>query len=454
MRPRLRTTSIAVGLAAAAALVLAGCAPGSGSSGAQATLGPVSKDVSGAGDVTLTVWDQNTDGGIDTAQKQLNTAFEKKYPNVTVKRVSRSFADLKTTLKLALSGDNPPDVVQANQGYPDMGAFVAGNLLRPVDDYAKLYDWTSYYPKSLLKLNSFSANGKDWQSGNLYGVSQTGELVGVYYNREILDQLGVDAPTSLDELETDLAKAKAAGILPISYGDLEKSPGIHIYGVVQGAIAGHDAVSDLVTSTSGSWTDAANVKAATTIQDWASSGYLPSGANGISQDDAVSTFGDGGSAFLITGTWRQATLEQDLGEKNVGFTALKPTGSSTPVTTGGEGLAWAITSKSKHPDVAAAYVDYITNADAARVLVDTGNLPSVIPDGDSPESGTLAADITSEYKTISGSDGVVPYLDYSTSTFYDTLSAAMQDLVAEKTTPQQFTETLQTDYAAFQKDRG
>ena len=300
MRPRLRTTSIAVGLAAAAALVLAGCAPGSGSSGAQATLGPVSKDVSGAGDVTLTVWDQNTDGGIDTAQKQLNTAFEKKYPNVTVKRVSRSFADLKTTLKLALSGDNPPDVVQANQGYPDMGAFVAGNLLRPVDDYAKLYDWTSYYPKSLLKLNSFSANGKDWQSGNLYGVSQTGELVGVYYNREILDQLGVDAPTSLDELETDLAKAKAAGILPISYGDLEKSPGIHIYGVVQGAIAGHDAVSDLVTSTKGSWTDAANVKAATTIQDWASSGYLPSGANGISQDDAVSTFGDGGSAFLIT----------------------------------------------------------------------------------------------------------------------------------------------------------
>ena len=30
----------------------------------------------------------------------------------------------------------------------------------------------------------------------------------------------------------------------------------------------------------------------------------------------------------------------------------------------------------------------------------------------------------------------------------------MQDLVAEKTTPQQFTETLQTDYAVFQKDRG
>ena len=35
-----------------------------------------------------------------------------------------------------------------------------------------------------------------------------------------------------------MAKAKAAGILPLSYGDVEKSPGIHLYGVVQAALAG------------------------------------------------------------------------------------------------------------------------------------------------------------------------------------------------------------------------
>ena len=49
------------------------------------------------------------------------------------------------------------------------------------------------------------------------------------------------------------------------------------------------------------------------------------------------------------------------------------------MTTGGQGLAWAITSVSKHPDVAAAYIDFITNANAAQVLIDTGNLPAVLP---------------------------------------------------------------------------
>ena len=50
---------------------------------------------------------------------------------------------------------------------------------------------------------------------------------------------------------------------------------------------------------------------------------------------------------------------------------------SQPVSLGGESLPWAITSKSKHADVAAAYIDFITNAKAADVLVETDNLPAM-----------------------------------------------------------------------------
>ena len=54
-----------------------------------------------------------------------------KYPNVTIKRVAKSFTDLNTTLKLAVSSDEAPDVVQANQGRQVMGTLVKGGLLRP-----------------------------------------------------------------------------------------------------------------------------------------------------------------------------------------------------------------------------------------------------------------------------------------------------------------------------------
>ena len=118
MRRSIKTIG-ALGASLALALAATACAPGGSTTNEPAASGsasPISKDVSAAGDVTLTVWDQNTDTGINDAQVKLNNQFQQKYPNVKIERVSRSFSDLKTTLKLALTSKNPPDVVQANQG--------------------------------------------------------------------------------------------------------------------------------------------------------------------------------------------------------------------------------------------------------------------------------------------------------------------------------------------------
>ncbi len=429
-------------------LAAAACAPGPSGGGAPAApTNPVSKDIASAGPVTLSVWDQNTDGGIAKAQEELNAEFQKMYPNVTIKRTVESFADLKTTLRLALSSNTPPDVVQANQGYPDMGAFVAAGMLRPLNDYANLYGWDSYYPQSLLKQNSFSGDGKTWQGDTLFGVSQTGEVVGIYYNRDQLASLGLPAPTTLAQLDAAMAAAKTKGILPMAFGDLDKSPGIHLFGVVQAALAGAPAVTELVSGRGGSWTDEPSLKAAQQIAQWSAQGYLTPGTNGVSRDDAVASFGKGGALFTLTGTWMQQPLQDAMGA-NVGFTTLN-SDAGQPATTGGQGLAWAITSKSAHPDVAAAYIDFITNAKAAQLLLDTGNLPTVLPSGYQPQPGTLAGDIATQYRDVQKADGVVPYLDYTTPTFYDTITAGVQELLGGQSNPQQFVDALQKDYAAF-----
>ncbi len=99
-------------------LTAAACAPG-GSGGEESTTSKAASEVetdpAAMGDITLTVWDQEVRGGQDKQMKALNAAFEKKYPNITIKRVSRSFDDLTKTLRLALTGDDAPDVVQAKQ---------------------------------------------------------------------------------------------------------------------------------------------------------------------------------------------------------------------------------------------------------------------------------------------------------------------------------------------------
>lgn len=448
------------GLAAGGIATVAACAPGSStttttgagasSSAAGASASPVvSNNPSAAGKITLTEWDQNTGTtGIGLAQVELNKAFMKKYPNVTIKRNSQSFADLKTTLKLALSSNNPPDVVQANQGYPDMGAFIAGGLLQPIDKWSTLYGWKKRFPSALLDLNSFSSDGKDFNTGNLYGVSQTGEIVGVYYNKKILAAAGVAVPKTFDEFAAALKTVKAKGKLPLEYGDSSKSPGIHLMGIVQAALAGAAEVRKLVFDEGGAkWTDASTLKSAEVMQGWAKSGYLTAGFNGKSDDDALADFGKGSAAFYVSGTWQLASLTTALGT-DVGFVVLTGTGGKA-VTQGGEGLAWAMTSKTKNPDVAAAYIDFITNAGASVTLADTGNLPAVPPASYKPKAGTLANDILTEWDTISSTDGLVPYLDYATTTFYNTLSAGMQELLALHQTPAQFTQALQADYSAF-----
>lgn len=132
----MRWHSRSAALAFALAAVVAGCgSPGGDSEDTaekadQTAAKTVEKpDVAAAGDVKLTIWDQEVRGGQAAQIKRLNEAFQEHHPNVTIKRVAKSFEDLNKTLKLAVSGPKAPDVVQANQGRPVMGTLVEGGLL-------------------------------------------------------------------------------------------------------------------------------------------------------------------------------------------------------------------------------------------------------------------------------------------------------------------------------------
>jgi raffinose/stachyose/melibiose transport system substrate-binding protein len=48
-------------------------------------------------------------------------------------------------------------------------------------------------------------------------------------------------------------------------------------------------------------------------------------------------------------------------------------------------------------------------------------------------------------------DAIVPYLDWATPTMYDTITAAIQELMAGKTSPSSFVQKIQSDYSKFHK---
>jgi raffinose/stachyose/melibiose transport system substrate-binding protein len=431
-------------------LTLAACSvtPGADQP-AQGTKEPASTGVD-EGEVTLTVWDQEVRGGQREQIERLNSQFERKYPNVTIKRVAKSFTDLQTTVKLAVSDENPPDVVQANQGRPVMGQLVKGGLLLPLDDYADAYGWDQRYSPTLLDLNSFSRDGREYGSGSLFGLSQVGEVVGVFYNKEMLRSLGLEIPATFDEFEAALARAKQAGEVPIQFGNLEKWPGIHEFQAVQNEFAPKEYLRDFVFARAGaSFEEPANRRAAALLQQWADKGYFTPGFNGLSYEEAWPQFGKGEGLFLISGTWLNAGLEEAMGD-DVGFFLVPPRQEGAdPIALGGEGLPFAVTAASKHPDTAAAYIDFITNRNAAVVIFEEGGLPAMSLPTPKPAAGTSLDDIFTAWKSLNARDAIVPYLDYATPTFYDTVTAAVQELVAGKASPQQFVDRLQEDYSSF-----
>ncbi len=435
------------------ALAAVGCgAPGddgddSASQATPAATAAAKPDIAKLGDVTLTIWDQEVRGGQKAQIEELTKQFEAKYPNVTVDRVSKSFEDTVKTVKLGASDPNAPDIVPANQGRGTMGELVKAKLLRPLDDYAEVYGWADRYSPTLLDLNRFSSDGNEFGSGELYGLSQMGEIVGVYYNKEKVPT----PPTTLAEFEASLQEAKDAGETPIMFGNLQKWPGIHNFESVLGQFADKQAVRDFVFAKEGANFDTPEFQqAATKIQEWVEKGYFNKNFNGTDYDPAWQAFAKGDSRYLIAGTWLTADLANEMGD-NVGFMLLPGEDPNAPVSLGGESLPYSVTTASKNPDVAAAYIDFLTDANAAKVLVDTDNLPAMLG-APAPASG-VSVEVAQAWEKLNQADGVIPYLDYATPTAFDDIGGAIQELLAKKQSPTEFTAGVQEKFSEWAESR-
>ncbi len=445
-----RSLVIGLTMATLAALALTGCTPGSGARPApSADSGhSVQTDVSKMGKVTLTVWDQEVRGGQDEQMKQLNQAFQDTYPNVTIKRVSQSFDDLGKTLRLALSGADAPDVVEANNARNSMGAFVTAGQLRNLDSWAVAYKWADRYPESILKYSRYSTDGKSFGTGSIFGLPQVGEVVGVFYSKKELAKLNIAVPADWAAFQSALATAKSAGATPLLLGNIEKWPAIHVFGPIQGATVNSDQVEKLGFGNAGaSWVSRENTAAAQTLSTWAKNGYFNDGVNGTDYDAAWQKLTKGEGAFLIGGSWLAADLQDAMGD-DVGFFTPPAKNGEGAHTTGGTGLPFTVTNASKHPDLAAAYINFVTNDDAMAILAKTGNLPVVDTQKYAPKTGVLH-DVYSAFGSVTQDGVLLPYLDYATPTMADTLGESLQGLLDGRLTPEAFTKAVEKDYADF-----
>ncbi|MFE5672246.1 ABC transporter substrate-binding protein [Agromyces sp. NPDC056523] len=203
-----RSTMRFVTLTAATGLALASLTACSAGGGA---------DDGGDGDVTITWWHNGTTGPLPDVWEEVATEFEEAHPGVTVEQTGYQNEELQRTLiPNALAAGDPPDLFQVWPG-GELRDQVENGYLMPLDD--EIGD----------TIESVGATVNPWQvDGETYGVPFTFGIEGFWYNTDLFEQAGIDAPpATFDELTDAVGKLKDAGITPIAVGAGDKWPAAH-----------------------------------------------------------------------------------------------------------------------------------------------------------------------------------------------------------------------------------
>ena len=215
MMKKARTAAVAA-LGVGVVLAAAACSSG-GSSSASGSASAGGGASSASGPVTLTFWNNATPGPGLTYYQNAIKQFEAAHPGVTIKMQNIQNEDYDGKLQTALASNTAPDIF-FQRGGGKMQAMVNAGQLQALNLSAA------------DKTNIGSAGPVDSINGTVYGIPLDANPEGIYYDQSLFTKAGITTtPTTIPDLEADIAKLKAAGITPVAVGAKDAWPAAHWY---------------------------------------------------------------------------------------------------------------------------------------------------------------------------------------------------------------------------------
>ena len=208
MMKKARTAAVAA-LGVGVVLAAAACSSGGSSGGGSSS--------SASGPVSLTFWNNATPGPGLTYYQNAIKQFEAAHPNVTIKMQNIQNEDYDGKLQTALNSNTAPDIF-FQRGGGKMQAMVNAGQVQTLNLSAT------------DKTNIGAGAPVDSINGTVYGIPLDANPEGIYYSQDLFTKAGITTPpTTIPELEADIAKLKAVGITPVVVGAKDAWPAAHWY---------------------------------------------------------------------------------------------------------------------------------------------------------------------------------------------------------------------------------
>lgn len=324
---RRRGASLVGAAIAAGALVLAGCTPEGGTNDQTNATDDTGDTVQ---QQTITVWHYFSADNQVQLMEEYKDLFESNNEGVTVENVFVPYDQMNPRLISSASTESGPDVVVFNGA--ETSTLALGDVLAPLNDYWADFEDAGQFPQSVVHSLDDTA----------YAVQGYVNLLGLWYNSDILEEVGVEPPSTMDELNAALDAVVDAGYEGITLSGLPNSQGEwQAYPWLTSAGFTYDDPQAQPLE-----------EAFAMIQEWTGSGALTEEAVTWDQTVPFQTWAAGGVAFAENGNWQIGTAEATA-EFEYGVVPL-PVSDTGQVYLGGEGQG--IGAYSNNPDLAWKYL--------------------------------------------------------------------------------------------------
>ena len=204
-----------VALAMACTVLLAGCAGNGGTSGASAetssSVPAAAVSDTGEGGKQVTIKYESWSPTKETMDKIVE-AFEKEHPDIHVETVLHAnYEEFLTSVQTAFASGDGPDVFQFDS---PASLEQLKSQMEPLDDYC-VNEWGDGWKDNWIE----SALKDNTSDGSVYGLPYASAPAGtMWYNKTLLDSLGLEVPTNYEELKNVTAKLREAGKQPLLMG--------------------------------------------------------------------------------------------------------------------------------------------------------------------------------------------------------------------------------------------
>ena len=406
--------------------------------------------------VTITYWENILDDG--GVQDAIIADFQEANPNVTVNRVPIQYADMQVTLPTAMGSGTGPDVVYFDVDPASLGTFIKADKVLSLEQAYEDYGWADrVFPWAQRRTTYFDER---------YAVGHELETLGLIYNKKIFDELGLEVPQTLDELEAAMATLKEDGrYVPMM---LAAGPGgpwnaFHMMNAIAYATIPMDDIYAATPQGTGTY-DQAWVDAFTRFDDWNKAGYFPEQAGAIDWDNHWAMFCAGEVAMLTQGTWLFNPISECETENPEGLdfeVAPWPVPEGDPFQAYvGLGSGWyvssAVAEDPARQKAALDFVDALISDEAATAWVRDAQLFPAVPFDRSAVTLTPQQEQAIDIIEKAGPDGggPLPIGFQNSPEEATTWGQVLQGLVAGSETPQGAVDKINVDLKNAQEAWG